>query len=765
MAGAGGQFDQVRAGVGRFQAHELAPVRTDVGHARGGRFARIPHHRGVGVAHRKVDAAAQARIDQAIAAAGAIATARATTCTRAGEQAIAAARVAPVVQGPVALLDVLVSIVVLVQEHTAGQTFDVHLGHVGDAEVVVQRFAETHRLGTGVGRGQALFQRAANAQLHAQAQRQLLQRWRLQLQDHAAVSLAPGGDQLPRQGPHEAVRRHVAALALAAEIRPAHGRAAADRRGQRRTQRRQPEHILLPLRCERQQLAAEQRHRRAGQGRIDQQGIQALELAQAQSGNWLHLHDSGIDGSRRLQSDRRRRQDEGGGGRWRGGARHGRGWRRLCLQQIQDAQPGTAIDGQSALLLLGGNRLAGGTADHAVGRADVMAAGQQQGLQLAPLRPRQARVVGGPGRGDAAAAAQAVGQGGDGQGVAFGGVVGIDRVVVAQHQERRSVAPGRQQHRAAHVRRRDRAAVDAGDAARDPVRKRPATGSPGQRGVETGRQLHFVAPRLARAPARAPQVVRGGGQRVGDAGHQVTATVAIAIHRDARIGAGHELGLAEGAGPGTGEVRIGQVAGGQQRQQGQELATEELLAPSLAGQGGQRHAQRALAGDPAVVAFHAPHRDHGFRIDPVFGGDARQQLAVRGQHRPAIGHALLVHQAGQVVPDRGGELGLGVEQRQHAAVRLQVGGQPRELGRIDAARGGLRLQRRQAALESGVLGLRQRCGQQQCQRQCPQPSPGCAADRPRRAGCGPPAAGGGIGVRDRSRRTHAANHLSAGRFR
>ena len=394
-----------------------------------------------------------------------------------------------------------------------------------------------------------------------------------------------------------------------------------------------------------------------------------------------------------------------------------------------------------------------------------MATGQQQGLQLAPLRPRQARVVGRPGCSDTAAAAQAVGQGGNGQGVAFGGVVGIDRVVVAQHQERRAVAPGRQQHRAARIGRRDRRTINAGDATRDPVRLRPALGSPGQRDIEAGRQFHLVAPRLAGAPAGALEVVGGGGQRVGDAGHQVTATVAIAIHGDARIGAGHELGLAEGAGPGTGEVRIGQVAGGQQRQQGQELATEELLAPSLAGQGGQRHAQRALAGDPAVVAFHAPHRDHGFRIDPVFGGDARQQLAVRGQHRPAIGHALLVHQAGQVVPDRGGELGLGVEQRQHAAVRLQVGGQPRELGRIDAARGGLRLQRRQAALESGVLGLRQRCGQQQCQRQCPQPSPGCAADRPRRAGCGPPAAGGGIGVRDRSRRTHAANHLSAGRFR
>ena len=402
-----------------------------------------------------------------------------------------------------------------------------------------------------------------------------------------------------------------------------------------------------------------------------------------------------------------------------------------------------------------------------------MTTGQQQGLQLAPLRPRQARVVGRPGCSDTAAAAQAVGQGGNGQGVAFGGVVGIDRVVVAQHQERRAVAPGRQQHRAARIGWRDRRTINAGDATRDPVRLRPALGSPGQRDIEAGRQFHLVAPRLAGAPAGALEVVGGGGQRVGDAGHQVTATVAVAIHGDARIGAGHELGLAEGAGPGTGEVRVDQVAGGQQRQQGQEFAAEELLAPAFAGQGGQRHPQRALAGNPAEVAFHAPHRDHGFGIHAVLVCDARQQFAVRFQHRAAIVHALLVDQPGQVIPDRGGELGLGVEQGQHAVVRPQVGGQAREAGRIDAARGGLRLHRRQAALEGGVLRRRDGLGrhlrlhlhlrQQHGQQQARPPSPADAARVPRRHRCGRPGAGGG--AHDPSRATPAAVHLSAGRFR
>src|SRR5690606_6334659 len=58
----------------------------------------------------------------------------------------------------------------------------------------------------------------------------------------------------------------------------------------------------------------------------------------------------------------------------------------------------------------------------------------------------------------------------------------------------------------------------------------------------------------------------------------------------------------------------------------------------------------------------------------------------------AVGHAFVVHQAGQVVPDRGGELGLRVEQVEHAA----VGRDPRHVvveGLAgDAAGDGLRAQ-------------------------------------------------------------------------
>src|SRR5690606_35594775 len=115
-----------------------------------------------------------------------------------------------------------------------------------------------------------------------------------------------------------------------------------------------------------------------------------------------------------------------------------------CAQCFEDAQPGAAVRGlQAQSLLLVADRAARGGADHALHLADGVAARPQQGLQFTPLRAREARVLGRPGRRQAAAAAQPVGERGDCQGVALGGVVGIDRVVVAEHQERRSAAPGR----------------------------------------------------------------------------------------------------------------------------------------------------------------------------------------------------------------------------------------------------------------------------------------------------------------------------------
>ncbi|MNN55070.1 hypothetical protein D3C81_1699250 [compost metagenome] len=90
----------------------------------------------------------------------------------------------------------------------------------------------------------------------------------------------------------------------------------------------------------------------------------------------------------------------------------------------------------------------------------------------------------------------------------------------------------------------------------------------------------------------------------------------------------------------------------------------------MAGQRGQRSEQRPLAGDPPVIALHAPYGDHRVLVHLVAAGDAFEQIVVLRQHRLAIGHPLFVDQPGEVVPDRRDELRLRVEQVQHAEIDL-----------------------------------------------------------------------------------------------
>ncbi|KAG1540135.1 hypothetical protein G6F50_014407 [Rhizopus delemar] len=124
---------------------------------------------------------------------------------------------------------------------------------------------------------------------------------------------------------------------------------------------------------------------------------------------------------------------------------HRRSSRRV-LQCAQDTLSGAAIGiGPAQALRLGLDRTTRGDTDHAVGSADVVATGQQQGLQLAALIAADAGIIGRPRRGQAFAAPQLVGQRSDRQRIAFGSVVAVDRVVVAEHQQRRALAAGRQQ--------------------------------------------------------------------------------------------------------------------------------------------------------------------------------------------------------------------------------------------------------------------------------------------------------------------------------
>ena len=203
-------------------------------------------------------------------------------------------------------------------------------------------------------------------------------------------------------------------------------------------------------------------------------------------------------------------------------------------------------------LLLGADGFARARADHAVGRADVVAACQQQGLQFAVLCARQAGVVGGPGLHEADWRAgrrrDQVGQLRDGQAVVLAGVVAVQRVEVAADQEGRAAA--RRHHQAGAGQ-----AVGQGRA----VHQRQAGGAPGGDGAlglaagagraVAGGQAHLEAPGFAAAVAGVLQKLGGGGQRVGHGVDDVAPAVAVEVDRAAEEGAGHELRLPEGAGP------------------------------------------------------------------------------------------------------------------------------------------------------------------------------------------------------------------------
>src|SRR5690606_463921 len=102
------------------------------------------------------------------------------------------------------------------------------------------------------------------------------------------------------------------------------------------------------------------------------------------------------------------------------------GGRLFSPQRRQYAQPCAPVGWREAQSrLLGGNCPPGQRADYAVRLADRMAARQQKFLQLAALGTSDAGVIGGPGGGKGAAAAQTISQMGDGKGIALRRVVGI----------------------------------------------------------------------------------------------------------------------------------------------------------------------------------------------------------------------------------------------------------------------------------------------------------------------------------------------------
>src|SRR5690606_2744190 len=106
--------------------------------------------------------------------------------------------------------------------------------------------------------------------------------------------------------------------------------------------------------------------------------------------------------------------------------------------------------------------------------------------------------------------------------------------------------------------------------------------------AEAGGHSDLVAPRLTSAPSGPLEVIGGRGKRVGDAVHQVPATVTIEINCQPTVCRRNELGMAEGAGPRPDQLVGGDITIADDPQRGQQLAPEEILPPSHARQRRQR---------------------------------------------------------------------------------------------------------------------------------------------------------------------------------
>src|SRR5690606_3164402 len=90
---------------------------------------------------------------------------------------------------------------------------------------------------------------------------------------------------------------------------------------------------------------------------------------------------------------------------------------------------------------------------------------------------------------------------------------------------------------------------------------------------------------------------------------------------------------------------------------------------------------------PSIVALNAPDGGDHMAVDTVAPLRRPQRLIVLAHHRLAVSHALLVHQEGEIVPDRRLEFRLDLGKTENSVVRLLK--IERSMGEIRAdARGG-----------------------------------------------------------------------------
>ena len=159
-------------------------------------------------------------------------------------------------------------------------------------------------------------------------------------------------------------------------------------------------------------------------------------------------------------------------------------------------------------------------------------------------------------------------------------------------------------------------------------------GTIGEQIVEALRQHHLVAPAFARHPAVGFQVVGGLGNDVGDVIDHVAAAVMIEIDGEAPKRRRHELGRAEGAGPGADQAVRLDVAVRHDVERRQKLLAEKLAAAADAGERRGRAQHRAVAALGAVVRFHAPDGGENVMIDAIGLLDCGKHRSVLRQQLP-----------------------------------------------------------------------------------------------------------------------------------
>ncbi len=153
----------------------------------------------------------------------------------------------------------------------------------------------------------------------------------------------------------------------------------------------------------------------------------------------------------------------------------------------------------------------------------------------------------------------------------------------------------------------------------------------------------------------------------------------------------HELGVAHGPRPGSGESARHPVQRRLVPRQDPE-GGRQFVAP-VAGPGGIAAAERRegahdglhhrrIVEHRTVARFHPPERHEDVAIDPVRGLDRRQRVGVRGERALAGLDAGRGHARLDVIPDRPDELALASGRGEH----LRIGREPGELGVRNARR-------------------------------------------------------------------------------